>query len=81
MGLMFFTDLHQRCFCTDTYFFLLLSVFVTVLKRGKAKKGKNDLISAEDGEDPFADISSVGMSYIFLFATRSRSPSYSTFTT
>uniref|UniRef100_A0A8C4I2S4 Voltage-dependent N-type calcium channel subunit alpha n=1 Tax=Dicentrarchus labrax TaxID=13489 RepID=A0A8C4I2S4_DICLA len=30
-----------------------------VLKRGKAKKGKNDLISAEEGEDPFADISSV----------------------
>ncbi|XP_028274065.1 voltage-dependent N-type calcium channel subunit alpha-1B isoform X1 [Parambassis ranga] len=30
-----------------------------VLKRGKIKKGKNDLISAEEGEDPFADISSV----------------------
>uniref|UniRef100_A0AAQ4P5K6 Voltage-dependent N-type calcium channel subunit alpha n=1 Tax=Gasterosteus aculeatus aculeatus TaxID=481459 RepID=A0AAQ4P5K6_GASAC len=30
-----------------------------VLKRGKVKKGKNDLISAEEGEDPFADISSV----------------------
>ncbi|XP_041815617.1 voltage-dependent N-type calcium channel subunit alpha-1B isoform X1 [Chelmon rostratus] len=30
-----------------------------VLKRSKAKKGKNDLISAEEGEDPFADISSV----------------------
>ncbi|XP_063745485.1 voltage-dependent N-type calcium channel subunit alpha-1B isoform X2 [Eleginops maclovinus] len=30
-----------------------------VLKRGKVKKGKNDLIGAEDGEDPFADISSV----------------------
>ncbi|XP_029921994.1 voltage-dependent N-type calcium channel subunit alpha-1B isoform X2 [Myripristis murdjan] len=30
-----------------------------VLKRGKAKKGKNDLISAEEGEDPFTDISSV----------------------
>uniref|UniRef100_A0A671YXX9 Voltage-dependent N-type calcium channel subunit alpha n=1 Tax=Sparus aurata TaxID=8175 RepID=A0A671YXX9_SPAAU len=29
------------------------------LKRGKVKKGKNDLISAEEGEDPFADISSV----------------------
>lgn len=26
------------------------------------KKGKNDLISAEEGEDPFADISSVGKS-------------------
>ncbi|XP_024917791.1 voltage-dependent N-type calcium channel subunit alpha-1B-like isoform X6 [Cynoglossus semilaevis] len=30
-----------------------------VLKRGKAKKGKNELIGAEEGEDPFADISSV----------------------
>ncbi|XP_047425801.1 voltage-dependent N-type calcium channel subunit alpha-1B isoform X2 [Mugil cephalus] len=30
-----------------------------VLKRGKVKKGKNDLIGAEEGEDPFADISSV----------------------
>ncbi|XP_058473605.1 voltage-dependent N-type calcium channel subunit alpha-1B isoform X10 [Solea solea] len=29
-----------------------------VLKRGKSKKGKNDLIGAEEGEDPFADISS-----------------------
>lgn len=34
--------------------------FLAVLKRNKAKKGKNDLISAEEGEDPFADISSVG---------------------
>lgn len=30
-----------------------------VLKRAKAKKSKNDLIGAEEG-DPFADISSVG---------------------
>uniref|UniRef100_A0A3Q2VD08 Voltage-dependent N-type calcium channel subunit alpha n=1 Tax=Haplochromis burtoni TaxID=8153 RepID=A0A3Q2VD08_HAPBU len=30
-----------------------------LLPRGKVKKGKNDLISAEEGEDPFADISSV----------------------
>uniref|UniRef100_A0A7N8XI52 Voltage-dependent N-type calcium channel subunit alpha n=1 Tax=Mastacembelus armatus TaxID=205130 RepID=A0A7N8XI52_9TELE len=30
-----------------------------ILKRGKAKKGRNDLIGAEEGEDPFADISSV----------------------
>ncbi|XP_051907015.1 voltage-dependent N-type calcium channel subunit alpha-1B isoform X4 [Hippocampus zosterae] len=30
-----------------------------VLKRSKNKKGKNDLIGAEEGEDPFADISSV----------------------
>lgn len=35
--------------------------FLVVLKRNKAKKGKNDLIGAEEGEDPFADISSVGM--------------------
>ncbi|XP_074546394.1 voltage-dependent N-type calcium channel subunit alpha-1B isoform X4 [Halichoeres trimaculatus] len=33
-----------------------------VLKRSKAKKGKNDLIGAEEGEDPFADISSVAPS-------------------
>lgn len=38
--------------------------FLAVLKRGKTKKGKNDLISAEEGEDPFADISSVGTSYM-----------------
>ncbi|XP_061555479.1 voltage-dependent N-type calcium channel subunit alpha-1B isoform X1 [Phycodurus eques] len=30
-----------------------------VLKRSKNKKGKNDLIGAEEGEDPFVDISSV----------------------
>ncbi|XP_035382876.1 voltage-dependent N-type calcium channel subunit alpha-1B isoform X5 [Electrophorus electricus] len=30
-----------------------------VLKRAKTKKGKNDLISAEEAEDPFPDISSV----------------------
>lgn len=35
--------------------------FLAVLKRNKVKKGKNDLIGAEEGEDPFADISSVGM--------------------
>lgn len=35
--------------------------FLLVLKWNKGKKGKNDLISAEEGEDPFADISSVGM--------------------
>ncbi|XP_057674673.1 probable voltage-dependent N-type calcium channel subunit alpha-1B isoform X6 [Corythoichthys intestinalis] len=31
-----------------------------VLKRSKNKKGKNDLIGAEEGEEPFAEISSVG---------------------
>ncbi|CAL8384837.1 unnamed protein product, partial [Gadus morhua 'NCC'] len=30
-----------------------------VMKRGKVKKGKNDLMNAEDGDDPYADISSV----------------------
>ncbi|XP_041825615.1 voltage-dependent N-type calcium channel subunit alpha-1B [Melanotaenia boesemani] len=30
-----------------------------VLKRGKIKKGKNDLIGAEEGEDPFADMTTV----------------------
>uniref|UniRef100_A0A3Q3G243 Voltage-dependent N-type calcium channel subunit alpha n=1 Tax=Labrus bergylta TaxID=56723 RepID=A0A3Q3G243_9LABR len=35
-----------------------------VLKRGKAKKGKNDLIGAEEGEDPFADISSVREDFV-----------------
>lgn len=46
----------------------------TGLKRGKAKKGKIDLIGAEEGEDPFADMSSVGESYIFLSTATSRSP-------
>nr|XP_054600899.1 voltage-dependent N-type calcium channel subunit alpha-1B isoform X1 [Nothobranchius furzeri] len=32
---------------------------LSVLKRGKIKKGKNDLIGAEEGEDRFADLSSV----------------------
>lgn len=40
--------------------------FLAVLKRSKAKKGKNDLIGAEEGEDPFADISSVGMSQLHI---------------
>uniref|UniRef100_A0AAZ3QT88 Voltage-dependent N-type calcium channel subunit alpha n=1 Tax=Oncorhynchus tshawytscha TaxID=74940 RepID=A0AAZ3QT88_ONCTS len=31
-----------------------------VLKRGKVKKSKNDLIGAEEGEDHFTDMSSVG---------------------
>ncbi|XP_030625015.1 voltage-dependent N-type calcium channel subunit alpha-1B [Chanos chanos] len=31
----------------------------SVLKRAKVRKGKNDLISAEEGEEPFTDISSV----------------------
>ncbi|XP_036382022.1 calcium channel, voltage-dependent, N type, alpha 1B subunit, a [Megalops cyprinoides] len=32
----------------------------SVLKRAKVKKSKNDLINAEEGEDHFTDISSVG---------------------
>ncbi|XP_023816312.1 voltage-dependent N-type calcium channel subunit alpha-1B isoform X8 [Oryzias latipes] len=32
---------------------------LSVLKRGKIKKVKNDLMGAEEGEDPFADMSSV----------------------
>ncbi|XP_053705164.1 voltage-dependent N-type calcium channel subunit alpha-1B isoform X1 [Synchiropus splendidus] len=32
---------------------------IPVMKRNKVKKGKSDLIGAEEGEDPFADISSV----------------------
>ncbi|KAM6902920.1 putative voltage-dependent N-type calcium channel subunit alpha-1B [Xenentodon cancila] len=32
---------------------------LSVLKRGKIKKVKNDLIGAEEGEDPFAEMSSV----------------------
>lgn len=36
-----------------------------VLKRGKIKKGKNDLIGAEEGDDPFADMSSVGKAHLF----------------
>uniref|UniRef100_A0A672JN68 Voltage-dependent N-type calcium channel subunit alpha n=1 Tax=Salarias fasciatus TaxID=181472 RepID=A0A672JN68_SALFA len=35
------------------------AALIAVLKRAKVKKGKNDLIGAEEGEDPFADISSV----------------------
>uniref|UniRef100_A0A8C4NVX2 Voltage-dependent N-type calcium channel subunit alpha n=1 Tax=Dicentrarchus labrax TaxID=13489 RepID=A0A8C4NVX2_DICLA len=46
--------------CKTDYFSVPVCVVLfAVLKRGKAKKGKNDLISAEEGEDPFADISSV----------------------
>ncbi|XP_061590464.1 voltage-dependent N-type calcium channel subunit alpha-1B [Cololabis saira] len=32
---------------------------LSVLKRGKIKKVKNDLIGAEEGEDPFAEMSSI----------------------
>uniref|UniRef100_A0A8C4NW07 Voltage-dependent N-type calcium channel subunit alpha n=1 Tax=Dicentrarchus labrax TaxID=13489 RepID=A0A8C4NW07_DICLA len=46
-------------FKTDYFSVPVCVVLFAVLKRGKAKKGKNDLISAEEGEDPFADISSV----------------------
>uniref|UniRef100_A0A672Z7R2 Voltage-dependent N-type calcium channel subunit alpha-1B n=1 Tax=Sphaeramia orbicularis TaxID=375764 RepID=A0A672Z7R2_9TELE len=43
----------------ELLFQLCLFLSSAVLKRGKAKKGKNDLIGAEEGEDPFTDISSV----------------------
>lgn len=38
----------------------LLCCVCAVLKRGKVKKSKNDLIGAEEGEDHFTDMSSVG---------------------
>lgn len=43
--------------------FILFLVVLTVLKM--AKKSKNDLINAEEGEDHFTDISSVGEYYIY----------------
>lgn len=46
--------------CSYVSFPSVCAALLTVLKRGKVKKGKNDLIGAEEGEDPFADISSVG---------------------
>uniref|UniRef100_A0A3Q2TEZ4 Voltage-dependent N-type calcium channel subunit alpha n=1 Tax=Fundulus heteroclitus TaxID=8078 RepID=A0A3Q2TEZ4_FUNHE len=36
-----------------------VAVFVSIMGRKWTKKGKNDLIGAEEGEDPFADMSSV----------------------
>lgn len=59
---------------THAWLFFCCALLFTVLKRGKAKKGKNDLIGAEEGEDPFADISSVGKSRIFLSTASSRAP-------
>uniref|UniRef100_A0A8C5BRV7 Voltage-dependent N-type calcium channel subunit alpha-1B n=1 Tax=Gadus morhua TaxID=8049 RepID=A0A8C5BRV7_GADMO len=44
------------CSTSCLFSFYFLSV---VMKRGKVKKGKNDLMNAEDGDDPYADISSV----------------------
>lgn len=44
---------------------LSLAVCV-VLKRAKVKKGKNDLIGAEEGEEHFTDISSVGKAWSYL---------------
>lgn len=56
------------------YLRLFLSLSA-VLKRGKVKKGKNDLIGAEEGEDPFADISSVGKLNISVTHGHHRIPS------
>uniref|UniRef100_A0A3B3R787 Voltage-dependent N-type calcium channel subunit alpha n=1 Tax=Paramormyrops kingsleyae TaxID=1676925 RepID=A0A3B3R787_9TELE len=49
-----------------------------VLKRVKAKKSKNDLINAEEGEDHFTDISSVGSPFAraSLKSSKNESSSY-----
>lgn len=63
-----FNTLHlQKKKKNTIQYFILTFFFLPVLKRGKPKKGKNDLISAEEGDDPFADISSVGMSLSLSF--------------
>ncbi|XP_048875915.1 probable voltage-dependent N-type calcium channel subunit alpha-1B isoform X1 [Brienomyrus brachyistius] len=49
-----------------------------VLKRAKAKKNKNDLISAEEGEEHFTDITSVGTPFArtSVKSTKNDSSSY-----
>uniref|UniRef100_A0AAY4EPQ5 Voltage-dependent N-type calcium channel subunit alpha n=1 Tax=Denticeps clupeoides TaxID=299321 RepID=A0AAY4EPQ5_9TELE len=49
-----------------------------VLKRGRAKKNKNDLIGAEEGEEHFTDISSVGSPFtrVSLKSSKNDSSSY-----
>ncbi|XP_067825703.1 calcium channel, voltage-dependent, N type, alpha 1B subunit, a [Heptranchias perlo] len=47
-----------------------------VLKRATTKKSKNDLINAEEGEDHFTDISSVGFTRPSLKSVKNESSSY-----
>ncbi|KAI1900540.1 hypothetical protein AGOR_G00050980 [Albula goreensis] len=51
----------------------------SVLKRAKAKKSKNDLINAEEGEDHFTDISSVGSPFARASLKSSKNDSSSYF--
>ncbi|KAG7476842.1 hypothetical protein MATL_G00087110 [Megalops atlanticus] len=50
-----------------------------VLKRAKTKKSKNDLINAEEGEDHFTDISSVGSPFARASLKSSKNDSSSYF--
>ncbi|KAJ8379702.1 hypothetical protein SKAU_G00004800 [Synaphobranchus kaupii] len=50
-----------------------------VLKRAKVKKSKNDLINAEEGEDHFTDISSVGSPFARASLKSSKNDSSSYF--
>ncbi|KAJ8339453.1 hypothetical protein SKAU_G00362390 [Synaphobranchus kaupii] len=50
-----------------------------VLKRAKNKKGKNDLINAEEGEEHFTDISSVGSPFARASLKSSKNDSSSYF--
>uniref|UniRef100_P56698-2 Isoform 2 of Probable voltage-dependent N-type calcium channel subunit alpha-1B n=1 Tax=Diplobatis ommata TaxID=1870830 RepID=P56698-2 len=49
---------------------------VYVLKRATTKKSKNDLINAEEGEDHFTDISSVGFNRPSLKSVKNERSSY-----
>ncbi|KAJ8285683.1 hypothetical protein GJAV_G00029730 [Gymnothorax javanicus] len=51
----------------------------SVLKRAKVKKSKNDLINAEEGEDHFTDISSVGSPFARASLKSSKNDSSSYF--
>src|SRR4029434_8300862 len=48
------------CVCVCEFVYTCHTLIDSVLKRGKVRKSKNDLIHAEEGEDQFTDISSVG---------------------
>uniref|UniRef100_A0A8C1R5Q5 Voltage-dependent N-type calcium channel subunit alpha-1B n=1 Tax=Cyprinus carpio TaxID=7962 RepID=A0A8C1R5Q5_CYPCA len=52
---LLFIFCHNMCVCVCVCAHILFSV----LKRTKSRKGRNDLISAEEGEEHFTDISSV----------------------